>query len=225
LPSHPKDWNQTWFYCKDMSPADENPLPGYHVERLDPKHTLPEKLTAAERKKIAPTIAKVKALLGNGLTGVDLVRCWVSWWIIPLSRRTGLMCTYSGNEKDPLRPTSAPLTGEALNEMVKSVLNEDPEDSELVGLAPFCKLNPPPDVSLCTLFTFTSSHKYLINSTIDPFYRLSRNFGKWYMTTRLLRTPGLPRKPKEKPPRRHPRRKRNQVLLTCLSWMTPLSRR
>ena len=148
LPSHPKDWNQTWFYCKDTSPADENPLPGYRVERLDPKHNLPEKLTTAEWAKLAPTIAKVTALLGNGLTGVDLVRCWVSWRIIPLSRRTGLMCTYTGGVKDPLRHSSAPLTDEAVNEMVKSLLNEDPEDCVKVGLAPFCKLNPPPDVSL-----------------------------------------------------------------------------
>ena len=95
LPSHLKDWNQTWLYCKDTSPADENPLPGYRVQRLDPKHCLPEKLTTAERAKLAPTIAKVKALLENGLTGIDLVRCWVSWRIIPLSRRPGLMCTYT----------------------------------------------------------------------------------------------------------------------------------
>ena len=53
-------------------------MSGYRVERLDPKHNLPEKLSAAERKKIARTIVKVKVLLGNGLTGVDLVRCWVS---------------------------------------------------------------------------------------------------------------------------------------------------
>ena len=29
LHSHPKDWNQTWFYYRDTSPTDENPLPGY----------------------------------------------------------------------------------------------------------------------------------------------------------------------------------------------------
>ena len=91
---------------------------------------------------------KVKALLGNGLTGVDLVKCWVSWRIIPLSRRTGLMCTYTGDEKDSLRHSSASLTNEAINEMVKSLLNEDSEDCVKVGLAPFSKLNPPPDVSL-----------------------------------------------------------------------------
>ena len=93
LPSHPKDWNQTWFYCKDTSLADENPLPGYRVQWLEPMHQLPEMLTSAERAELTPTIAKVKALLGKGLTGFDLVRCWVSWRIKPLSRRSGLMYT------------------------------------------------------------------------------------------------------------------------------------
>ena len=58
------------------------------------------------------------------------------------------MCTYTGGVKDPLRHNSAPLTDEAVNEMVNSLLNEDPEDIIKVGLDPFCKLNPPPDVSL-----------------------------------------------------------------------------
>ena len=148
LPSHPKDWNQTWFYCKDTSPTDENPLPGYCAEGLDPKHNLPKKLTAAERKILAPTIAKVKALLGNGLTGIDLVRCWVSWRIIPLSRRPGLMCTYTGGAKDPLHHSSVCVTDGAMNEMTKTLLNESLESCSKVGLNPFYKLNPPPDVSL-----------------------------------------------------------------------------
>jgi len=75
LPSHPKDWNQTWFYYKDISPFDENPMSGYRADRLDAKYQLPDKLAPAERKKLAPKIRKVQALLGNGLTGVDLIRC------------------------------------------------------------------------------------------------------------------------------------------------------
>ena len=86
LPSHPKDWNQTWFYCKDISPSDENSLSGYRAECLDSNYQLPEKLTTVECKKLAPTIRKVQGLLGNGLTGVDLTRCWVAWRIIPLNR-------------------------------------------------------------------------------------------------------------------------------------------
>ena len=67
LLSHPKNWNQTWFYCKDTSSADENPLSCYRVQRLGPKHHLLEKLTIAEHAKLAPTIAKVKDLVGNVL--------------------------------------------------------------------------------------------------------------------------------------------------------------
>lgn len=148
LPSHPKDWNQTWFYCKDTSPDDENPLPGYRAERLDPKHDLPGKLSATEHRKLAPTMEKVKALLGNGLTGVELVRCWVAWRIIPLSRRPGLMCTYTGGTKDPLHHSPLRLCDDAITEMTRTLLNEDFEDCSKVGLNPFCKLNPPPDVSL-----------------------------------------------------------------------------
>ena len=68
LSSHPKDWNQTWFYCKDTSPADEKPMPSYRAERLNAKYLLPDKLSAAERKKLQPTIKRVQALLGNDLT-------------------------------------------------------------------------------------------------------------------------------------------------------------
>ena len=61
-------------------------MPGYCAERLDAKYQLPDKLSATERKKLVATIKKVQALLGNGLTGVDLIRYWIAWQIIPLSR-------------------------------------------------------------------------------------------------------------------------------------------
>ena len=89
LPSHPKSWNQTWFYCQDTSPADEKPLPGFRALRLESNHLLPDKLTAVERLPLNPTIKKIKALLGNGLNDIDLVRVWVTWRVLPLSRRSG----------------------------------------------------------------------------------------------------------------------------------------
>ena len=58
------------------------------------------------------------------------------------------MCTYTGGLKDPLRHSSVRLTDEAITEMTKTLLNEDLEDCNKVVLNPFCKLNPPPDVSL-----------------------------------------------------------------------------
>ena len=90
LPSHPKDWNQTWFYCQDTLPVNEKPLPGYRAEHLHSKFALPDKLTAIERKKLIPSIKRINTLLGNGLTRVDLTPCWVSWRVIPLSLRSKL---------------------------------------------------------------------------------------------------------------------------------------
>ena len=41
LHSHPKEWNQSWFYCIDTSAPDENPLLGYHPARLRSTHPFP----------------------------------------------------------------------------------------------------------------------------------------------------------------------------------------
>ena len=101
LHSHPKEWNQTWFYCKDTSPTVENPLPGYRPHRLSNTHPFPQRLTAKERSNYAPQLSKLRAFMANGLTRVDFARCWISWSILPLSRRPGLMCEYTGSLKDP----------------------------------------------------------------------------------------------------------------------------
>ncbi|SPT20832.1 unnamed protein product [Triticum aestivum] len=144
LPSHPKDWKQTWFYCQDASPADENPLPGFRALRLESNHPLPDKLTAVERLQLAPTITKIKALLGNGLDGIDLVRVWVSWRVIPLSRRPGLMCTYTGEKDDPLRQCPDDLPDDMVEATIQSLLKEGSVVSNSFGLLPFCKSNPAP---------------------------------------------------------------------------------
>ena len=146
-PSHPKDWNQTWFYCQDTSLADENPLPGFCAPRLDSDHPLPNKITAAEQKTFAPTLAKIKALLENGLNGIDLVRVWLAWRFIPLSCRPGLMCTYTGKKDDPLQHSPDDLPEDVINDMTELLLNESLADCGKVGLSPFCEANPAPAVS------------------------------------------------------------------------------
>ncbi|SPT17575.1 unnamed protein product [Triticum aestivum] len=143
-PSHPKDWNQTWFYCQDTSPADESPLPGFRALRLEPNHTLPDKLSQAECQPLIPTINKIKALLGNGLNGIDLVRVWISWRVIPLSRRPGLMCAYTGRKDDSLRHSPNDLPEDVVDDMTKSLLNESLADCGRTGLNPFCQANPAP---------------------------------------------------------------------------------
>ena len=195
-------------------------MPGYRANRLDAKYQLPDKLTPAERKKLVPTIRRVQALLGNGLTGVDLIRCWVAWRIIPLSRQPGLMYSYTGGTDDPLRHSSLRLTEEAIVEMATTLVNSKYEDYNLVGLNPFCKLNPAPKVILLTSFSLVVN--YRMNFNMLFFHRLNLTSGRPNMTMRPPKRLGLPRKPLERPARNL---RRNQAPLICLSWMTPLSRR
>ena len=147
LPSHPKPWNQTWFYCQDTSPADEKPLPGFRALRLESNHPLPDKLTTLERVPLNSTIKKIKALLGNGLNDIDLVRVWVAWRMLPLSCRSGLMCTYTGEKDDPLRHSPDDLPDDVVDATTQSLLKEGTVTSNTFGLLPFCKKNPAPAVS------------------------------------------------------------------------------
>ena len=79
LASHPKGWNKTWFYCKSTAPQGENPLPGYRPDRLNAIVAFSGWPSTKERKQFTPIYSKIRALVANGLTGIDLTRCWVSW--------------------------------------------------------------------------------------------------------------------------------------------------
>ena len=137
-----------------MPPANEKPLPGYRAERLDSKFVLPDKLTAAERKKLIPCIKRIQALLGNDLTVVDLTHCWVAGRVIPLSRRSKLMYEYGGGPNDSLHYSSVQLTEADVVAMSTILMNGKYEDCSKVGLNPFCKLNLAPEVKTPDLFLF-----------------------------------------------------------------------
>ena len=85
--------------------------------------------------------------MANGLTGVDFVGCWLSWSILPLSRRSGLMCEYTGEVEDSQRHINIQLTDEEVTEGVKKILNESESVCRQTGLNPFYTKNKPPAVS------------------------------------------------------------------------------
>ena len=84
--------------------------------------------------------------MANGLTGVDFVRCWISWSILPLSRCPDLMCEYTGDLKDPQCHINIQLTEAEVTEAVKKILNEPEAVCSKAGLSPFCTSNKPPIV-------------------------------------------------------------------------------
>ena len=85
--------------------------------------------------------------LGNGLNGIDLVRVWVTWRVLPLSRRPGLMCTYSGEKDDPLCHSPDDLPDDVVEATTQALLKEGMVTSNAFGLLPFCKKNPATAVS------------------------------------------------------------------------------
>ena len=96
--------------------------------------------------------------MANGLIGVDFVRCWISRSILPLSRRPGLMCEYTGDSKDSQRHIDIQLTEAKVTETVKKILNESEAVCSRTRLSPFYTLNKPPAVTvvllpLCTLYS------------------------------------------------------------------------
>ena len=90
--------------------------------------------------------------MANGLSGVDFVRCWISWSILPLSRRSGLMCEYTGEVEDSQRHINIQLTDEEVTEGVKKILNESESVCRQTGLNHFYTKNKPPAVS--TILSF-----------------------------------------------------------------------
>ena len=85
--------------------------------------------------------------MANGLLGVDFLRCWISWSILPLSRRSGLMCEHTGELEDSQCHISIQLTDEEVTKSVKKILNESEYVCRQTGLNPFYTKNKPPAVS------------------------------------------------------------------------------
>ena len=91
--------------------------------------------------------------MANGLTVIDLVRCWVSWCILPLSRRAGLMCEYIEDVKDPQRHIDIQLNDDEITEAVKKMLDEPVSKCSKTGLRPFCVSNKPPTVRIISFLS------------------------------------------------------------------------
>ena len=66
---------------------------------------------------------------------------------MPLSRRPGLMCEYTGEVDGPQRHCNIQLSEEEVTEGVKKILNESELVCSQTGLSPFYTKNKPPAVS------------------------------------------------------------------------------
>ena len=93
LLSHPKGWQKSFFHCEDTSlkvnPACWVTLPPGLVSIM--------KAFASDqgRANMETVFGRIKALLGHGLLGTDLLKCWMGWRIQPNSVRPRLLHEYT----------------------------------------------------------------------------------------------------------------------------------
>ena len=100
-------------------------------------------------------MSRLRALVAHGLVGMDLVLCWTTWRIQPLSTRTRLIVEYTRCVTDNLRMTEKQASKTEINRLVKKLTGKMIKDQEDFGLSPFCETTPPPAVSLTLLSVLT----------------------------------------------------------------------
>ena len=145
LASHPKGWQNTYFYCKDTSPAtDEARYPAFRNSALVFEPKMNSYASDEDRVLIEPLRARVRALLGHGLRGTDLVKCWIGWMIQPLSIRTRLIHEYTGSATDDLRYSEVTLLDNQIVKNAKTLLGEKKTTIAETGLARFMPNIPLP---------------------------------------------------------------------------------
>ena len=72
------------------------------------------------------------------------------------------MYEYDGSPDHPLRHSPVELTEEDIVSMSTLLVNGKYEDCSIVGLSPFCKINPVPEVSISLFLCVLPSYQYLI---------------------------------------------------------------
>ena len=107
---------------------------------------LPEPVTSEEQAAQKSVWHWIRALNANCLAGVDLIRCWIGWRIMPVSHREGLMCQY--DTKD-------------INSLMKKLCGEPKQACSKIGLKPFCRANPAPEVDNFTSHPFDLMPSYV----------------------------------------------------------------
>ena len=103
-----------------------------------------QNIEAGARLEVAALTCRGKALITHGLTGIDLVKCWVRWSIQPLAIRPRLMHEYTGESTDSLRFSEVTLTEDQVMKSTKPLLGEKLDALALHGLLPFFTQNKAP---------------------------------------------------------------------------------
>ena len=101
---------------------------------------------ASARLEVAALMQRGQALITHGLTGIDLMKCWLGWSIQPLAIRPRLMYEYTGESTYSLRFSEVNLTEDQVMKSAKPLLGEKMDALSQHGLLPFFTQNKAPAV-------------------------------------------------------------------------------
>ena len=137
-------WRSNWFYAANPDaglPKFSNCSPDFNNARWS---ALPEE---QEAKAIEAIQTRLDKALSAGLTGVSILRVFISRRVQPLKERRHPLFAYTGQD-DPTRETPDSLPDEEVNARLRELLDSRTSLVPATAPAPFCNANPPDLVSL-----------------------------------------------------------------------------
>ena len=122
-----------------------------------------QNIEAGARLEVAALMQRGQALITHGLTGIDLVKCWLRWSIQPLAIRPRLMYEYTGEPTDSLRFSEVNLTEDQVMKSAKPLLGEKMDALSQHGLLPFFAQNKAPAL---VFFLSSFEHCHVLFTTL-----------------------------------------------------------
>jgi hypothetical protein len=132
-------WRKKWFYIKDQknSSSDEYGIAPFDANKdLKKLSSWDSPPTKAEMEDIKPLLSRIQALKsasGGGLSGTQLMACFLQRRIQPLQHRVSKLWSYSGSE-DSSRVSKEDIDKKYLDKRVRA-LTTLTKDDEIPALA------------------------------------------------------------------------------------------
>jgi hypothetical protein len=111
-----------YFYCKDHPKAGkEVGWPAFVDGAAEPHPSWSEAAPHPILTELRRLIRRIEKLMADGLSGLDLVYCWLSRRIQPLQHHDRLLHEYSESMDDDLRITNVNLPASILDARLKKL--------------------------------------------------------------------------------------------------------
>jgi hypothetical protein len=151
-----KGWRGSFFYQANQAPPERKfglrPFTDGPAEEQDSWGVMDDFTMDDECQLCSRRISK---LVFSGLTGADIIHCWISRRIQPLQYRPSLMCEYSGVD-DPQRYSKEELSAEEIELRIRNIIKVG-RDEPLKLRIPMYENGSCPEVSVSFYSAITAN--------------------------------------------------------------------